>query len=261
MSLPGRLEFEPKFLRLEVRGTGDDCPGHLFLQVVRVCVAANADGTFGGPMSWFVVQILEFEGHLIRVRVDPVDVGVDACSELLKHLFGTRTVDLPLFFHCTAVEKQAGGLVLLHIRRTEHFRELSEPTPVPDINLKQSIPRDVEALCKKQISLVLRVDVRHAPVVDQNLNWLSEVRQRNRLRCDRLSLSREGWNHDDTDYDHQDPQWQARRSGSGYGFSQTRLAHGRSFRVPFHPGNPSSKNRAKSVATGPAASCLIISET
>src|SRR3984893_13795082 len=180
--LPGRFKFVSKFLRLEGCGTGDLCPGHLFLQVVGICVAANADGIFCGPMSWFVVQILEFEGHLIRVRVDPVDVGVDACSELLKHFFGTRTVDLPLFFHCTAVEKQAGGLVLLHIQRTEYFRELPEPTPVPDINLKQSIPRDVEALCKKQISLVLRVDVRHAPVDDQNLNWLSDQRQKNRLR-------------------------------------------------------------------------------
>src|SRR6202023_891178 len=157
----------------------------------------------------------------------------------------TRTVDLPFFFHCTAVEKQTGGLVLLHIRRTEYFRELSEPTAVPEVNLKQSIPRDVEALSKKQISLVLRVDVWHAPVVDQNLNWLSEVLQNNPLRRDSLSLSREGWNRGDTDNDHQNPQRQTCRSGSGYGFSQTRLVHERSSRVPFHPG----KHRVSGVSS------------
>jgi hypothetical protein len=73
-------------------------------------------------------------------------------------------------------------------------------------------------------------------VIDQNLNWLSEVWQKNRLRRESLSLRREGWNHGETAYDHQDPERQTWRSGSGYSYSQTRLPHRRSSRVPFHPG-------------------------
>jgi hypothetical protein len=56
-------------------------------------------------------------------------------------------------------------------------------------------------------------------VVDQDLDRLLEVRQRNRFRRDRLSLSSQGWYHGDMHYDRQDTYWEGWRWSSGHGFS------------------------------------------
>jgi hypothetical protein len=61
---------------------------------------------------------------------------------------------------------------------------LPQTAPTPQINLEEPIAGCIEALGKKQIRLVLGVDVWQAPVVDQNLNWLSETWQRDDLGRD-----------------------------------------------------------------------------
>jgi hypothetical protein len=59
---------------------------------------------------------------------------------------------------------------------------LAKTTPAPQINLKEPVTGRMEALGKKEICLVLSVDVGHAPVIDQNFDRLAEIWQGDGLR-------------------------------------------------------------------------------
>ena len=43
-----------------------------------------------------------------------------------EHVFGSRTVDRPLFFHVTTIKKQAGRFVLFYVCGPKNLRELAQ---------------------------------------------------------------------------------------------------------------------------------------
>src|ERR1700733_4364967 len=102
-------------------------------------------------------------------------MGVNAGDEVFCDLPGRGTVCSPLLVHVSAVEKQAGGLVLLDECRAEHRRQLAQTTAAPKVYLEEPIAGCVEALGKKEIRLVFGVEVGHAPAIDQYLNRLAQV--------------------------------------------------------------------------------------
>jgi hypothetical protein len=61
-------------------------------------------------------------------------------------------------------------LVLLDIGRAEILCQQTEAALAPEIDLPEPVARGIEALQEKQVVLVLRINMRNAPDVDQDLS-------------------------------------------------------------------------------------------
>src|SRR5262249_52370042 len=76
--LPRRLKLIAELIPFQSFRASDLGPRHLVGQVVQISVSPNTDGIFRGPVSWLVVKVLEFEGKLVGMSFEPIDIRIDA---------------------------------------------------------------------------------------------------------------------------------------------------------------------------------------
>ncbi len=90
-------------------------------------------------------------------------------------------VALPFGLHRPAVADGARQTIALDSARPYYFGELARSDAPPQIDLEQPVASCDVALTKEQIVDGLRVDVRHAPTVAQNLDGLAQTGQAHSL--------------------------------------------------------------------------------
>jgi hypothetical protein len=108
-------------------------------------------------------------GSRAGLPADEVDPGVDAGDERRGPVPGLRSIAGELLVQVTPVQRQTCGTVALGIGRTEVRRHETQPALAPQIELPEPVARRIESLDEEQVRLGVRVDVRNAMSVDQDL--------------------------------------------------------------------------------------------
>ena len=158
----------------EGRGAGD-----LGGEVPGEAVRPDPDDIVRGPAGRAVAEVAELPREAGRVRVEPVDVGVDPLDEPAARRLGVpgsrRARQLPLAGRVAPVEEEPCRPVLLDERRAEDLGELTEPPATPEVDLEEPVARRVEALHEEEVLLAPRVEVGDPPAVDQDLGGPPEA--------------------------------------------------------------------------------------
>jgi hypothetical protein len=149
-------------------------------------MAANAHHVFRPPSCRCVAQLPEFERHALRVGLQEIDIGIDASGEGAGDTLRLAAVGLPFALHVAPVQEQAGRLVLRDVRRPQHFGQLPESAAAPQVYLEQAVARGIEALHENGVVLAARIDMRHAPLIDQDLGRPGKAGHAVRLQPERL---------------------------------------------------------------------------
>ena len=102
-------------------------------------------------------------------REAALDVGVDSCGECFENLLRVRRIAFVLRLHVAAITQQAGIDIALQGGRAQDLGQAALSRPLPQLHLEQTVLSRHESLGKKQIVLVLGVDVGHAPAVAQHV--------------------------------------------------------------------------------------------
>jgi len=93
----------------------------------------------------------------------------------LGDLLRVQPVRQPLAIHIAALQEQTVRTILLDKLVAENFGQQSEPAPSPNIDLPQAIACRIEALHEKIVLVSLNVNMRHAPLVDDDFSWLLQA--------------------------------------------------------------------------------------
>ncbi len=138
---------------------------------------------------------------------------VDAARECLGNGLHAGPIARPFSVDVAAILHAPRRGIAFDEIQSEHLRQPALYRPAPEVHLKKTILRLHEALGEKQIALVLRVDVRHAPPVAYDANGLRDsthderagyLRQRCGGRCERrrcrLATARHGAEHAQTNH-------------------------------------------------------------
>ena len=201
--LPWRGWQGPYFIRFEIVAAGRNRPRKFRAEIARQAVAANPHHVFRLPLLGCIAKMTELKGQSCRVTADVIDVGVDTCDKARGDALGIPAVYPPLFLHIAAIQKQARRTILLDKIRAKHRGEFSQAATTPQVDLKQAITGGIEPLCEKHIVFTTRINVRHAPGIDENLRWGRQAGNRDALRFPRLGRGlcklRIGWRRTEND--------------------------------------------------------------
>ena len=155
-------------------------------EVAREAMRTDADHIIGRPPRGLILEESEFPRHPRRIRLEPVDVGIDAVDKTLRdrlRLAGVAgAVDAPLAIHVAAIQEQARRAVLVDELRAEYFGKLPKAAAAPQVDLKQPVARGIEALREKHVRRALRINVGHAPAIDTHLDGGAQPCDAQRLR-------------------------------------------------------------------------------
>ena len=132
---------------------------------------------FGLPGFRAVAGDVEFFG---KIGVRDRNPRVDTRDEARRDLPGIGRVTLPIGFLVAAVAHQPRHPVARHVVGSEDLRQPALRRPPPEIDLEEPVLRLDESLREEQIVGVLRVDVRDAPAVADDADFVGEAGDRKR---------------------------------------------------------------------------------
>jgi hypothetical protein len=129
------------------------------------------EAVFGTPGVGRESGELEFDGQAGAAgRRQAGGVAVDAIGESGQDRQRVGRIALILSFHVTAIAQKTGIDIARQESRSEDFGQPSLSGALPKFHLKQPILRGDEALGKKEIVLILRINMGNAPAVAQDLD-------------------------------------------------------------------------------------------
>ncbi len=154
---------------------GDPRPRDLGFDVTGQAVAADAYHILRAPAVRQIPRDLELDRHRSPATPHLLDERVDAGHEGVGIGFRIGTVGSPFLVHVTPIEEHAGGPILRDVGRPEIFREQAEPPLAPEVDLPEPVARGVVALQEDRIAGAGCVDVRDAPLIDDEFGGLLQT--------------------------------------------------------------------------------------
>src|SRR5437660_2846653 len=117
----------------------------------------------------------EFRREQICIFLCLTDIGVNSFDERFDDGLAVRVVPIEFLLQISAKHEKPRADVSLEFLSPQDLRHSPSGLPPPNFKLKEAIARHVVTLSEKQIVLVLRIDVRNAPTVRENLYRLTQA--------------------------------------------------------------------------------------
>ena len=122
------------------------------------------------PLARLHAKQLELDRQKLRTPFRLGNVRVDAVDVRTNNRLAARMVVIELLLQILAEEMQSSADVPVQFAPSQYLCHGTRRLPPPQLELKEPVAGYIVALRKKQVMLMLRVDVRHTPAVDQNLD-------------------------------------------------------------------------------------------
>ena len=116
----------------------------------------------------------ELKGQQVWLFLGLLNIGVNALNKGGDNLFPVRVIVLALLVQIAPKTQQPGTDVAVQGFGTLNLGHRAGDAPAPDLKLKQAVAGRVIALGKKQVVLVLGIDVSNTPAVGQDFDRLAE---------------------------------------------------------------------------------------
>ncbi len=165
---PGRLELVAQQVGVQPGGAGYLGAGDLGEHVAAQGMAADAHDVLRLPQVRLARGELEFHRQRQPPGAHLAHIGVDAGDERLRPALRLGSIGRPLGRHVAAIEEKARGAILLGVAGAEAGGEQAKPALAPQVDLPEPVARGVPALQEEGVALGRRLDMRHAPLVDQD---------------------------------------------------------------------------------------------
>ncbi len=110
-----------------------------------------------------------------QLAVKGADVGIDAIGKRANDRLGIRAVCRPLGVPIATEVDRARQLIARHCGGPEDLRELTGAGAPPEIDLEEAVRGGDVALREKEVVRGRRIDVRNAPPVAQDFDWLLQA--------------------------------------------------------------------------------------
>ncbi len=169
---PGRLDRLAQPVGGQAGQAGYAGAGDFRGDIAGQGVAADADNVLRPPIVRLAVGDGKFDRQGRLAGPHPGHIGVDPGREGLGARLGPGAIGGPLGRHVAAIQEQSGGAVFRDESGAKALGQLAQAPLAPQVHLPQPVARGVIALDEKGVVIVAGIDVRHAPVVDQNLGRL-----------------------------------------------------------------------------------------
>ena len=170
-SLPLGLELGAQAVCIEAGCTCDLRAPDFRSHVARQAMAADANHVLRLPEVGLRSGDLELRRRRPGAVPNLLHESIHAFDESFGVGFGIGPVRGPFLVHVAAIEEHAGGAVLIRVIGTEILREQAEAALAPEIDLPEAVARSIVALHEEGVMLVRRVDVRDAPMIDDDFRW------------------------------------------------------------------------------------------
>jgi hypothetical protein len=147
---------------------------HFVADIPEKAVMAR-DNDFGRPKAGCDPEELKLDGKKCRIFSCAVDIAVNASDKRCDDLFSIRVIMIHLLPHVHTGLKEPGSDIFIESFASEDLCEGSCGLSSPDLELEQSVSGYVKSLCKKEVLLILCIDVRDSPSVLYDLDRLRQT--------------------------------------------------------------------------------------
>ena len=167
-----QVEHRPDRLGLHgLQRLGDQ---HLGFQVQENPAEARQHNVRGPGLGGNAEQT-ELKRQQVRLFPGLLNIGVYTLDKGGDDLFPVRVIVLALLLQIAAKTQQPGTNVAVQGFGALNLGHRAGDAPAPDLKLKQAVAGRVIALGKKQVMLVLGIDVGNTPAVGQDFDRLAET--------------------------------------------------------------------------------------